>query len=190
MCVTASVLHDAFFSSIPETGSDQPNKPPSRKPRGGTANVAEEQEEQEEEGASAPGEAQPVRDEGFTDREAPVLPPQWDKALDEGTGLEEGFCSGVSGANGGGGQQSDGASTPVAAASSGVNANHLEREEQPSEARAGAGGAPEAGEYDVYNSQVALSIDGSESTVRSTGLTDGMESIHRWLQVGRNMAWA
>lgn len=173
-----------MFSSTPEPGSDQPRKKPSRKPRRGD-NVGNGTTV--EEGATAPEQREPGRDEGPAREEPQALPPQWDKALAEGTGLEDSLCNDVSGVNAGE-QQSGGAATATAGTNSGVSAN-LVREEQSSEACAGAGGALDSGEFGEDNGQDAISNDGSESTVPSaTPTTDGMESIHRWLQVRRNVA--
>lgn len=175
-------MYHPLFSSIPESGSGQPRKKPSRKPRGGAkvANGATV-------GETVPGQREPGCDEGPARGEPQALPPQWDKALVEGTGFEDSLCNDVSGVDAGE-QRSEGAATATAGTSSGVNDN-LVREEQLSEACAGAGGALESGEFGEDNGLDAISNNGSESTVRSaTPTTDGMESIRRWLQVRRNMA--
>lgn len=82
-----------------------------------------------------------------------------------------------------GGEKGEGAATAASEASSGVNANPVREGVQLSEACAGSEGAPNAGGFDEDSGQDKLSQDGSESTTRSAALTDGMESIQRWLQV-------
>lgn len=144
-------------------------------------------EEEEEEETTAPGEGEPGRGEGPSREEPQALPPQWDRALVEGTGWEEGLGGDVSGVKAGE-KRGEGAAAAAAAAaaSSGVNANPV-RQGQLSEACAGAeGGAPGVGEGGEDNGQDATSHDGSGSTVPSkTPTAEVMESIHRWLQVRR-----